>query len=768
MRKGCSVLFVFLLIMNSLLVLSSFTSAPVEALDYGMDTNLGSVNASFLGERKFDDVGYSVAGAGDVNGDGFDDILIGAKGNFDGGTRAGQTYLIFGKPSGWTIDIDLSASDASFWGEDVEDNSGDSVAGAGDVNGDGYDDILIGAPSTWHIERNPGRTYLILGKASGWAMDTDLSDSDASFWGEVICDRSGGSVAGAGDVNGDGFDDILIGAAFNDETGRWAGQTYLILGKASGWAMDTNLSDSDASFLGENEDDFSGGSVAGAGDVNGDGFDDILIGAHHNDDGGIDAGQTYLILGKDSGWAMDTKLSDSNASFWGENGEENEGDKSGSSIAGAGDVNGDGYDDILISATRNDEGGHDAGQTYLLFGKASGWAMDTNLSESNASFWGEKRFSRMGPGTAGAGDINGDGYDDFLIGGPMDINTGWSVGQTYLILGKNSGWAMDTNLSDSDASFLGEDNGDYAGYSVAGAGDVNGDGYDDILIGAPYNRDKNGFALPGQTYLIFLDHYSGPILNDESLTPSYGDTSTMFHFSITYRSIEGYEPADIRLVIDGQSYPWSINESFRFDYKEGVWYNCTLKLTEGIHEYYYYASDGLFDVRYPQIGKLTTPYVLKNITDEDSDGDGFYDIKESEMTSNPYDEYSIPFDWDGDEWNNSVETEIGTDPRDNASIPPDMDEDRIPDFIDPDRDGDGVLNVDDAFPDDRSRWEEGVEDEEGSAVVWWVVGIVVFVIVVGVIVGVMLVRRRKRKGEDMGDAVDKFGRVEKDRDGGKG
>jgi hypothetical protein len=173
--------------------------------------------------------GHFVAGAGDVNGDGFDDFIIGAEYDDDGGSNAGQTYLILGKASGWAMDTDLSAASASFWGEDANDNSGDSVAGAGDVNGDGYDDFLIGAYGDDDGGSSAGQTYLILGKASGWAMDTDLSAASASFWGEDAGDDSGTSVAGAGDVNGDGYDDFIIGANGDDDGSTYAGQTYLIL-----------------------------------------------------------------------------------------------------------------------------------------------------------------------------------------------------------------------------------------------------------------------------------------------------------------------------------------------------------------------------------------------------------------------------------------------------------------------------------------------------------------------------------------------------------
>ncbi|MDP7241121.1 MAG: integrin alpha, partial [Dehalococcoidia bacterium] len=187
--------------------------------------------------------------------------LIGAPGDDDGGNFAGQTYLILGKASGWSMDTDLSDADASFIGEDAGDYSGYGVSGVGDVNGDGYDDFIIGAYGNDDGGDEAGQAYLILGKASGWSMDTDLSDAAASFWGEDAGDMSGFTVSGAGDVNGDGYDDFIIGAPGNDDGGMWAGQTYLILGKASGWAMDTDLSDVDASFIGEDEDDFSGYAV---------------------------------------------------------------------------------------------------------------------------------------------------------------------------------------------------------------------------------------------------------------------------------------------------------------------------------------------------------------------------------------------------------------------------------------------------------------------------------------------------------------------------
>ena len=535
MRKSLVLSLCLLLIASAIVI-----PTPSKALEYSMDGDLSKVDASFWGENAGDWSGRRVAIVGDVNADGFDDILIGSNGNAESGSYAGQAYLLFGSSSGWAMDTDLSKSDASFKGENAGDIAGDSVAGAGDVNGDGIDDILIGASGDDDGGTDAGQVYLFFGKKTGWAMDTNLSAANASFWGEKAGDFAGNSVAGAGDVNGDGYDDLLIGAYQNDDTGSNAGQTYLIFGKSSGWAMDKDLSTADASFLGEVTVDYAGSAIAGGGDVNNDGYDDILIGAYSNDEGGLGAGQTYLILGKSSGWSIDTSLSKANASFWGENA----GDLSGCSLAMKGDVNADGYDDILIGAYSNDEIGLDAGQTFLVLGRSSGWAMDIKLSMADATFLGENAGDFSGYSVANDGDVNGDGYDDILIGADRDNVGGAYSGQSYLVLGKGSGWARDRSLSTADASFWGENANDYSGTWVTNGGDVNGDGYDDFLIGALWNAEAGTEA--GQTYLVFPDSNSKPLsvqsvstFNDSGYTQVTNTTLMNATLFVELRGIDG-------------------------------------------------------------------------------------------------------------------------------------------------------------------------------------------------------------------------------------
>ena len=481
--------------MNSKMCLISWFLATFVTQTITTSQQLLTPTASFLGTHSYERVGYHVHKAGDVNGDGYDDFLIGTFHNHVEGQDAGAAYLILGrKDVDWGFNVSLASADARFLGDKKYDAVGYCLGGGGDINGDGYDDILIGAPAGNEIViENPGHVYIVLGKASpDWGDHFVLpQNADASFDGEDQHDLAGLSVAFIGDMNGDGHDDIICGAPYNDYGRTDAGKAYLILGKPDGWTRGINLSQANASFYGTSYGGLVGYSVDGVGDVNGDDVPDIAIGARGEC-------KVFLIFGRQSvDWGFNYHINQADVIFY----STQYNDYTGWRVSRAGDVNADGFDDFLIGAPLYNYHASDNGKVYLILGRIDGWKND--LSQADASYIGEAPSDQAGWDVQDAGDANGDGYDDFLIGAWYNDSNGEDSGKMYLIKGKPSGWQRDVLLSEIDDFFIGEHAGDYLGFSVACAGDVNRDGWSDIIASAPYNNQAREWA--GKIYLFTSD-----------------------------------------------------------------------------------------------------------------------------------------------------------------------------------------------------------------------------------------------------------------------
>jgi Ca2+-binding RTX toxin-like protein len=382
------------------------------------------------------------------------------------------------------------------------DLSGVSVSSAGDINGDGIDDLIIGASEADPNGFSSGSSYVVFGKTGSFNASLNLSTLDGTtgfiLAGVAAYDYSGISVSGAGDINGDGIDDLIIGASRADSNGDNSGSSYVLFGKNTSQVggfdpilnlFNLSISDGTMGFrLDGVAGDQSGISVSGAGDINGDGIDDLIIGAYR----GGSFGSSYVVFGKNTSQAGNFSPTLNLSTLDGTTGFRLDGavfGQAGISVSNAGDINGDGIDDLIIGANR-------ANTSYVVFGKntsqAGNFSPAINLSTLDGTTGfrldGVAAQSELGRSVSSAGDINGDGIDDLIVGAYGASTSSFLSGASYVVFGRTSGFGASLNLSTLDGTtgfrLDGAAEFDQAGRSVSSAGDVNGDGIDDLLIGA--------------------------------------------------------------------------------------------------------------------------------------------------------------------------------------------------------------------------------------------------------------------------------------------
>ena len=455
--------------------------------------------------------GYSVGTAGDVNGDGYSDVIVGAYGYDNGQVHEGRAYVYLGGPSGLSANAAWTAE-----GDQQGAEFGTRVGTAGDVNGDGYSDVIVGAPGYDNGQANEGRVYVYLGGLSGLsacAAWTAESDQDYVNFGV--------SVGTAGDVNGDGYSDVIVGANNYSNGQTYEGRAYVYLGGPSGLSVSagwTAESDQTEAHFGD--------SVGTAGDVNGDGYSDVIVGADWYDNGQANEGRAYVYLGGPSGLTA--------SAGWTAEGDQEQA-YFGNSVGTAGDVNGDGYSDVIVGAMFYDNGQADEGRAYVYLGGPSGLSATTGWTAE-----GNQESALFGIFVGTAGDVNGDGYSDIIVGAYGYDNGQANEGRAYVYLGGPGGisataeWTAESDQEDT--AF---------GRSVGTAGDVNGDGFSDVIVGAPWFGN-------GRAY-VYLGGPSG-IPASAGWTAESGQANANFGYSVgTAGDVNGDGYSDVIVGADRYS-----------------------------------------------------------------------------------------------------------------------------------------------------------------------------------------------------------------------
>tara|TARA_R110002072_G_scaffold299632_1_gene475526 strand:+ start:119574 stop:122441 length:2868 start_codon:yes stop_codon:yes gene_type:complete len=466
--------------------------------------------------------GSSIKPAGDVNGDGFEDVIVGA---YYENVNAGAAYILFGKSDGFSpppnLD-DLKATDG-FVIRGVNggipgpaDYAGTAVSGAGDVNGDGFDDILV-ATARYSATADGAAGYVVFGKANNTEVNLSSIDAGASDslgfrltgFGSTPDFNAANAAATGGDLNGDGFDDIVFGGPRTNVGASYGvGAAYVVFGKENGFA-NLNISDlngtngfrfTDTQAVGDASNQaYIGSSVSIGGDINGDGLDDLIVGAPKFDYGAYN-GRVFVVFGRTSFSATVEVNSLNGTTGFTATGVLNEKAATGAAVSSGGDVNGDGIDDFVVGAPGSDDYAHVAGRVYVVFGKTNiGSSGSLNLTQIAGSSGfilnGAANYDVAGTSVDITGDINGDGFDDVVIGAPTisseSTAPGANNGQAYVVFGRsNVSTTAPSNLSSLNGitGFRLSGSASYhAGQRVTSGVDLNGDGFDEIFIGEPYS-----------------------------------------------------------------------------------------------------------------------------------------------------------------------------------------------------------------------------------------------------------------------------------------
>ena len=471
----------------------------------------------------------TVSSGGDINGDGFEDLVVSAEQSGVGAASAGAAWVVYGAAGSTRSSFNIDSMDSSqgFYisGKTTADYLGTSTNLAGDINGDGYSDLIVSASANDDGASEAGTVYVVWGQAADRANFSASTITSASANGFRILGYEGTkyfpttyttavepwnnqSTDARGDFNGDGIDDLLLGHHQSAANGFDAGMVYLILGSTGATRSDITLSTSLSStsqgfrvHAGATTNARMGFSIQFAGDFNGDGYNDLVIGAPYNDTGASDSGRVYVVFGKPGSSFSDIDVTTISNTEGFAIGFTQTNAWLGGSVA-ASDVNGDGLSDLIIGSVRHNANSRgDSGSVMVLYGHTAATYSDLTygaaLGTSGYYIEGESAGDYLAYAAEGVGDVDGDGVGDLLLSTDKNDSGGFDAGAAWLIYGASGTSRSDIDLATLDSSdgfkIIGDSDYDNFG-RVNSAGDLNGDGYQDMLI-TSINGDNNGVNI---------------------------------------------------------------------------------------------------------------------------------------------------------------------------------------------------------------------------------------------------------------------------------